>query len=49
MEVKLKLDQENELNQKLNFFGNNLPDKIKWSTQLLNCQKIFEKAVKQRE
>lgn len=49
MEIKLKLDQEKELMEKMDLYEKSLPDKFKMSTELLNKQKIYEKAVKQKE
>ncbi len=49
MEIKLKMDQEKELIEKMDIYEKNLPDKYKMSTELLNRKKIYEKAVKQKE
>jgi uncharacterized membrane protein len=49
MEIKLKLDQEKELIEKMEIYEKSLPDKYKMSTDLLNKKKIYEKAVKQKE
>ncbi len=49
MEIKLKSDQEKELNEKMDTFEKSIPDKYKPSTDLLNFCKKLEKAVKQKE
>jgi len=49
MEIKLKMDQEKELFEKIDSYEKNLPDKYKMSTELLNKKKIYEKAIKQKE
>lgn len=49
MEIKLKMDQEKELLEKIEIYEKSLPEKYKMSTELLNKKKIYEKAVKQKE
>lgn len=49
MEIKLKMDQEKELYEKMEIYEKSLPDKFKMSTELLNKRAIFEKAIKQKE
>lgn len=49
MEVKLKMDQQTELQEKMLQFEQDLPDKLKMSTNLLNKKMIYEKAIKQKE
>lgn len=49
MEIKLKIDQEKELFEKMEIYEKSLPDKYKMSTELLNKKKIYEKAIKQKE
>ena len=49
MELKMKMDQENELLEKMEIYEKSLPDKYKMSTDLLNKKKICENAVKQKE
>jgi len=49
MEIKLKMDQEKELLEKMEIYEKCLPDKYKMSTELLNKKAIYEKAIKQKE
>jgi hypothetical protein len=49
MEIKLKSEHEKEIENKLEYFIINKTLKFKPSKNLLDLQKKFEKAVKQKE
>lgn len=49
MELQFKSEQEAELNKKMEIYEKSFADKFKPSTELLNFQKIYDKAVKQKE